>query len=189
MVMIIQPDRLTRGVAHTPLLSHNPLRGRAAKRWNPMQTLAVLNFICPIETRNYIFSHDQMMRPWCVAPGPAAMCKITLYEMHFAALAGGHCGGGVGCSCSDKFAYFERILSAAPGQTHTQKERERYVERDVHSCNPFLGSGWKYYTWMGHLLLHRCQLSTCYYCHFMGVMEGANSKQQHQHRKVPLAQC
>lgn len=90
-----------------------------------MQTLAVLNFICPIETRNYIFSHDQMMRPWCVAPGPAAMCKITLYEMHFAALGGGHCGGGVGCSCSDKFAYFERILSAAPGQTHTQKERER----------------------------------------------------------------
>lgn len=141
MVMIIQPDRLTRGVAHTPLLSHNPLRGRAAKRWNPMQTLAVLNFICPIETRNYIFSHDQMMRPWCVAPGPAAMCKITLYEMHFAALGGGHCGGGVGCSCSDKFAYVERILSAAPGQTHTHKERERYVERDVHSCNPFLGSG------------------------------------------------
>lgn len=57
-----------------------------------MQTRAALNFICPIETRNYIFSHDQMMRPWCVASGPAAMCKITLYQMHFAALGGARGG-------------------------------------------------------------------------------------------------
>lgn len=65
-----------------------------------MQTRAALNFICPIETRNYIFSHDQMMRPWCVASGPAAMCKITLYEMHFAALGGARGRGEVGCSAA-----------------------------------------------------------------------------------------
>lgn len=70
------------------------------------------------------------MRPWCVAPGPAAMCKITLYEMHFAALGVARGGGEVGCSCSDKFAYFERILSAAPGQTN----REREGEKDRYMC-------------------------------------------------------
>lgn len=72
------------------------------------------------------------MRPWCVALGSVAMCKITLYEMHFAALGGAHCGGGVGCSCSDKFAYFERILSAASGQKHTHRKGEK--EREIDTC-------------------------------------------------------
>lgn len=155
-----------------------------------MQTRAALNFICPIETRNYIFSHDQMMRPWCVAPGPAAMCKITLYEMHFAALGGARGGGGVGLQLQRQICIFWTNFKRCPGQ-HSQRVSER--EKDRYMCI-LVTLFWalaqlKILHVSGPPPFAPLPAPTCYYCHLMGVMEEANSKQLHQHRKVPLAQC